>query len=114
MDEESAAPVPWTEATYLRSATRAIYQAVDGFDVSIHSVLPMMVISGRKPDSTLTTFAQQESIRIAEMPEWTIIQEIADNKISLEKLRDMSQSVLGLRARVEENATVPVITEAQA
>src|SRR6266446_607553 len=97
LDEESSEPVSWTEATYLRSATRAIYQAVAGFDIPVHTVLPMLLLCGRKPDSTLTTFAEQESIRIAEMPEWAIIQDIADQKVSIDKLREIAQSRLGLR-----------------
>jgi len=110
-DEQSSDPVGWTEATYLRSATRAIYKAVAGFDIPVHSVLPMLLLCGRKPDSTLTTFAEQESIRIAEM-EWATIQDITDEKLSIEKLREIAQSYLGLRAASMGPATtVPVLAE---
>ena len=73
-----------------------MYGALDALDVRIHTVLPMMVLSGRSVDSSLAMFAEQQSIRIAKLPDWQTIEEIRDNKLSEEKVQELSQTYLGL------------------
>ena len=96
-DEEGTSPIARSEAAYLRTAARAMYGGFDSLDVQIHTILPMMVLSGRSVDSSLTAFAEQQSIRIAELPDWQTIEEIRDNKLSEEKVRELSLTYLGLR-----------------
>src|SRR5215213_10025222 len=52
-DEQGTSPIPRSEAAYLRTAARAMYGAFDARDVQIHTILPMMVLSGRSVDSSL-------------------------------------------------------------
>ena len=96
-DEEGTSSISRSEAAYLRTAARAMYGAFDPLDVQIHTILPMMVLSGRNVDSSLTTFAEQQSIRIAKLPDWQTIEDIRDNKLSEEKVRELSLTYLGLR-----------------
>ena len=98
-DEEETAPVSINEAAYLRSAARAMYGAFGELDVPIHSVLPMMLLSGRSCDSSLSEFAQQQSIRVAELPDRKTLEEIRDNKLPEEKIRELSLTYLGLRGQ---------------
>jgi hypothetical protein len=104
-DEKSSDAVSWTEATYLRSATNAIYPATEKLEDPIYSVIPMMVLSGRKADGKLESFAERESIRIVEMPEWSKVQAIADQKLSNAELIEIAQNYLGMRTPTSSNQT---------
>jgi hypothetical protein len=100
-------PVSWTEATYLGTATRAAYRAIGFIDVPVHSVLPMLVISGRTVDDTLLRFAEQESIRIGQMPDWAEVEALASNQQSEEEVRQKAQSYLGIRPASEVRIPEP-------
>jgi hypothetical protein len=96
-DEEGTAPVSISEVTYLRGAARGIYGAFDEVGVPIHTVLPMMLLSGRTSDPSLVDFAQEQSIRVAQLPDWQTLEQIKDNKLEEEKVRELSLTYLGLR-----------------
>jgi hypothetical protein len=65
----------------------------------------MLVLSGRKADGKLESFAERESIRIVEMPEWSKVQAIADQKLSNAELIEIAQNYLGMRTPTSSNQT---------
>jgi len=96
--EEGAAPVSWTEAASVKSATSAVYAAAGVYREPVRRVRPMIVLCGRTPDRSLKAFTMKEGILMAELPEWKVIEDIAAGRITGENLQALAQSHLGLRA----------------
>jgi hypothetical protein len=94
---ESSPAVTWTEAASLRTATLAIYKAVQLFDVPVRIVRPVLILAGRKADETLKTFCEQQSIHLVEIEDAKEIDDIVADKLSDEELRARARSILRLR-----------------
>jgi hypothetical protein len=102
-----AAPVGWSEAATLRSATWAIYKAVEQHGISVNTIRPVMVLAGRQADRSLKAFAEAEGIHIVEMQDTKLIDDIVKGNLSDEELRGIAQSVLRLRPARSASPTAP-------
>jgi hypothetical protein len=103
--DEGAAPVSWTEAASVKSATSAVYEAAEVCGRPVRRVRPMLALCGRRPDRSLKVFTSKEGILVAELPEWKTIEAIAAGTVTGDNLQGLAQSHLGLRVEVPQEPT---------
>ena len=94
---KDAPPVGWIEAASLRSGSWAVFIAAARSHIPLVDVSCVMVLVGRRPDETLRSFAKQESIHIVEIEDEGLIEDVIAERYSEQELRELAQTVLGLR-----------------
>lgn len=94
-------PVTWAEASSLRTAVWAIYQSAEKQKVKVKSILPVLVLFGRKADPSLTEFAERESIGLVVLPSDAPLERIAKGEFPPEQMREFARRYLQVGANAD-------------
>ena len=92
---ESVAKVDWTAASNLRMASLALSNAPQNLGVTTHKVEPLMVLIGREPSDRLKLFSAAQAIRIVEIQDEDVVDQILRTD-KQDDLQEMARQYLQL------------------